>query len=1472
MKLKRLIAGVLMSVVVLEQVVPAMSVYAEEEVKESSFNREGVWLTEIYQNDVDRSVKNDKRQSNGYEDILTYASTTDLMEFIEITSTYDKPVKLNELYEIYYNDSPVSVSDMNGNSDITISKGQSVVIWNYRSDVTTVIPTEEEFRKAMRVPDSAVVLKADSKGVNWATSAEFSIKEKKSGKIISTFNAVNGTHTQDGFSVELKIPDIGSEMEVYRKMTIPSAGYVYSNQLNGLVEAKKYDGEYIKGVYLTEIRPNDISRSAQYGIQDDLMECFEIVNTTDKTVDLNTEYELSYVVKEGSRKKLPLHHWEDINMGTSSAQECTIAAGESAVIWCYRKDYLSGYTEFPTEQDFRKAYDIPDSVPVYVFTVQNGMNNTYRGIEIYKLEENGEKALVSYYSYIGNDDCKDNKSAELAVNPEGPEMLLYTENAATSMGNVKAEQVKYLKDDGSSIELSLKDAVPKTIKQGEEIRVNFFYDVTGELPRTQIKTFYRFDGSGSWYSNTELKRRVPNLYEALIPADELFSHDYVEFYVSADNYYRSTLSDIYTVKIDKIKDCGIRTNISENEELSGIVSITANGGTDNITSKIYVDDVEYQTQPMMEDGAYFTFHADGRDSYFKNAIMTKDNELIAAIGKWQYTILDGQAVHIDNRYFEYNPQTDAYEVTLRFWAGTYGATVNDYLMPEANREDFTVTQLALRLSNGNVYYPVSIGPDAAETSAKTNLSTDYNAIHSIGDSKGWCPYMDVTYQVPSSEVSAVGAELDTTKLSEGRHTLKIVNGESEKTVSFIADNTAPLVLTGIESGNQLSGNININPQVKEDNTLSKYVVTLDENEIETPYETTAYQIGKGEHTLTVFAEDLAGNQTIETVDFTVKDVELTLNEAGTTEITDSSAKLYLSVQNTTDAKAEFYSAEKISASNIETYTGDGILPYIRYTIKVGDVSEDDTVLVKWNGEADNSDDTHVTTMYVENIADGTWDKVALADENGCINDGIFAAKNHVKAGEANIIVQCSADSALPDLNSKTDGNNDNGVVWNGDSMPENYDFAFAWETDTQYYAEEWMQHYLNMNNWIVDNAEEKKIKYVIHTGDIVDDYDMVYEWENADKAMRILDDAGISYGVLGGNHDVAAGLADYENYYKYFGEDRFASQQTYGGSYKNNSGHYDLISEGGQDFIIIYMSWNIYDEEIKWMNDILQKYSNRKAILCFHTYTNVKYSGNTLLDYFGELVQKEVVEKNPNVFAVLNGHYHGSSYETVMFDDDNDGIKERTVYQICTDYQSGFEGGSGYIKMLYFDLDNNKIYMNSYSPSLDDFNFYDDYEVTNINKDGSSAVAIDKMILDVYFDTNEKNILEKGFSAYLCTKNTLGTAEINNETGRAEVNLEGLSENKEYAWYAAVLDKDSGYLKTDVYEFTTNKKSAAEGGELQKPENKPNGDVEGDVEAPKTGDTANTSVLLTGMFIGAYVIFESERRKRIALKVRRSRR
>ena len=71
------------------------------------------------------------------------------------------------------------------------------------------------------------------------------------------------------------------------------------------------------------------------------------------------------------------------------------------------------------------------------------------------------------------------------------------------------------------------------------------------------------------------------------------------------------------------------------------------------------------------------------------------------------------------------------------------------------------------------------------------------------------------------------------------------------------------------------------------------------------------------------------------------------------------------------------------------------------------------------------------------------------------------------------------------------------------------------------------------------------------------------------------------YGVLAGNHDVDHKSSDYTQFTKWFGEDRFKDKPYYGESYKNNRGHYDLISANGNDYIMLYMGWGVQDEDIQ---------------------------------------------------------------------------------------------------------------------------------------------------------------------------------------------------------------------------------------------------------------------------------------------------
>lgn len=269
-------------------------------------------------------------------------------------------------------------------------------------------------------------------------------------------------------------------------------------------------------------------------------------------------------------------------------------------------------------------------------------------------------------------------------------------------------------------------------------------------------------------------------------------------------------------------------------------------------------------------------------------------------------------------------------------------------------------------------------------------------------------------------------------------------------------------------------------------------------------------------------------------------------------------------------------------------------------------------------------------------------------------------------------------------------------------------FTFVIESDTQYYNEDYdgnpdqkkdgnYEHQLNIHNWILKNRKALNIQYLFHNGDIIDDMKNKKEWEQADSAYKLLDEASLPYGVLAGNHDVGHEKKNYTNFGRYFGEERFSENPWYGESYKNNRCHYDLIDAGGIEFIMIYAGWGITDDDISWMKQILETYPERRAILNFHEY--LKPDGT--IDEEGLSAYEQVVSQYDNVCMVLSGHFPGACTRADKFI--NADGSERTVYSLLFDGQSLAEGGMGYIRLLEFDLNAEKVTVRSYSPSLDDW-------------------------------------------------------------------------------------------------------------------------------------------------------------------------
>ena len=266
----------------------------------------------------------------------------------------------------------------------------------------------------------------------------------------------------------------------------------------------------------------------------------------------------------------------------------------------------------------------------------------------------------------------------------------------------------------------------------------------------------------------------------------------------------------------------------------------------------------------------------------------------------------------------------------------------------------------------------------------------------------------------------------------------------------------------------------------------------------------------------------------------------------------------------------------------------------------------------------------------------------------------------------------------------------------------------AWMSDTQHYANYSAnglspEIYPAMTGFLRDKAEEMHLIYVVHTGDLVHRNDSEENWKVARAAMDLLD--GIPTGVLAGNHDMDPAKGGYKHYGQYFGEKQYSQQACYGESFENNRGHYDLVTVCGRDYIFVYMSHAPDKKAVQFMVKSFQKYPDRVGVLCLHDFITTEGT----LSEAGEQLREQVVSKCPNVYMVLCGHRYGLYTLEDAFDDDGDGVKERTVYEIMMNYQAaGKEGGGGYLRLMQFDEAAHEIRCVNYSPYLEDYDWLDD--------------------------------------------------------------------------------------------------------------------------------------------------------------------
>ena len=263
-----------------------------------------------------------------------------------------------------------------------------------------------------------------------------------------------------------------------------------------------------------------------------------------------------------------------------------------------------------------------------------------------------------------------------------------------------------------------------------------------------------------------------------------------------------------------------------------------------------------------------------------------------------------------------------------------------------------------------------------------------------------------------------------------------------------------------------------------------------------------------------------------------------------------------------------------------------------------------------------------------------------------------------------------------------------------------YAYSFCVVGDTQKVTRSNPDKLANIYDWIVDNTEERKIKYVFGLGDITDT-DATTEWDVALGEISKLNGV-VPYSVIRGNHD------GNENINKYFYEENTEYTSQFEGFFEEGSVEtsYTRIKVGDVKYLMITFDFGPTDAELEWAANIIEANPDHRVIITTHTYlltdgstiTSEHSHAPTVYDpesNNGDDMWEKLISKYENICLVMSGHV-SSDY---VITNQRKGVNGNLVTEMLIDPQTldGELGATGMITMLYFSEDGREIALETYS-------------------------------------------------------------------------------------------------------------------------------------------------------------------------------
>jgi len=227
--------------------------------------------------------------------------------------------------------------------------------------------------------------------------------------------------------------------------------------------------------------------------------------------------------------------------------------------------------------------------------------------------------------------------------------------------------------------------------------------------------------------------------------------------------------------------------------------------------------------------------------------------------------------------------------------------------------------------------------------------------------------------------------------------------------------------------------------------------------------------------------------------------------------------------------------------------------------------------------------------------------------------------------------------------------------------------------------------------WIADNTKTYRIEMTHHLGDVVDQSGNGHEdqFVVASRAMKIMDDAKVSYSIIPGNHDVAN---DFKYYRTWFPKSRQKSSPSFKAMGPSGLSNWHAFSVAGVPMMAVNVPWGSDTADLDWAESVLNAPPTVPTIITTHQIIDISPEGTALSTAFGQRIWDRLVKTHNQVFLTINGHHHGATNRILTND------AGQPVFQQLLDYQMAYQGGNGLMALMEFDFTHNQLSQTAFSP------------------------------------------------------------------------------------------------------------------------------------------------------------------------------